>query len=202
MQYKKDEVKEKIDFAALEVFAEKGYTGTKIADIAEKAGVSIGNIYRYYKSKEEIFYTNIPESFPEELKKLLKDKIVSSKHVNLQERETFDEFWLVNEEVITFMVKKRLQILIVLHKGKGTRYENTKEELVDFLLEEVKSSDLQQGGHFCYGKEGSLLLKILYENLIDMTLRIIENTRSIEETRQCLQWMNRYHLFGITKLFQ
>lgn len=40
---------------ALEVFAKKGLTGTKIKDIASKAGFSQGFIYNYFKSKDEIF---------------------------------------------------------------------------------------------------------------------------------------------------
>ncbi|MCX7747754.1 MAG: TetR/AcrR family transcriptional regulator [Clostridia bacterium] len=40
---------------AIDVFAKKGLTGTKIKDIALKAGFSQGFIYNYFKSKEEIF---------------------------------------------------------------------------------------------------------------------------------------------------
>jgi len=40
---------------AVEVFAKKGLTGTKIRDIASKAGFSQGFIYNYFKSKDEIF---------------------------------------------------------------------------------------------------------------------------------------------------
>lgn len=40
---------------AIEVFAKKGLVGTKIRDIAQKAGFSQGFVYNYYKSKDEIF---------------------------------------------------------------------------------------------------------------------------------------------------
>lgn len=40
---------------AIEVFAKKGLLGTKIRDIAQKAGFSQGFVYNYYKSKDEIF---------------------------------------------------------------------------------------------------------------------------------------------------
>ncbi|MEQ9367019.1 MAG: helix-turn-helix domain-containing protein, partial [Leptospirales bacterium] len=38
--------------ASLELFAEKGYDGTAVPLIAEKAGVGAGTIYRYFESKE------------------------------------------------------------------------------------------------------------------------------------------------------
>ncbi len=42
--------------AAKEVFAEKGYHATTIADIARAAGLSYGSIYWYYESKETLFH--------------------------------------------------------------------------------------------------------------------------------------------------
>ncbi|WP_035750700.1 TetR/AcrR family transcriptional regulator [Parafrankia discariae] len=37
------------------VFAEKGYHETRVADIAERAGLSHGSFYHYFDSKEQIF---------------------------------------------------------------------------------------------------------------------------------------------------
>ena len=42
--------------AAKEVFADKGYHATTIADIAKEAGLSYGSIYWYYESKEALFH--------------------------------------------------------------------------------------------------------------------------------------------------
>lgn len=41
--------------AAQAVFAEKGFTATKLEDIARRAGVSKGTLYIYYKTKEDLF---------------------------------------------------------------------------------------------------------------------------------------------------
>lgn len=45
----------KILLAAIEVFSKKGLAGTKIKDIAAKAGFSQGFIYNYFRSKDDIF---------------------------------------------------------------------------------------------------------------------------------------------------
>ncbi|WKE65247.1 TetR/AcrR family transcriptional regulator [Gallaecimonas kandeliae] len=42
--------------AASEVFAQKGFQGTSVDDIARAAGVSKGSLYGYFKNKEDIFY--------------------------------------------------------------------------------------------------------------------------------------------------
>jgi AcrR family transcriptional regulator len=41
--------------AALRVFADQGYTRTRIEDVAQRAGVSKGTLYCYFDSKEALF---------------------------------------------------------------------------------------------------------------------------------------------------
>ena len=38
--------------AALELFVERGFHGTTVPEIAERAGVGAGTIYRHFASKE------------------------------------------------------------------------------------------------------------------------------------------------------
>ena len=52
----KAERRQDILVAAKEVFADKGYHATTIADIARAAGLSYGSIYWYYDSKEALFH--------------------------------------------------------------------------------------------------------------------------------------------------
>ena len=40
--------------AALELFVERGFFGTAVPEIADKAGVGAGTIYRYFESKEAL----------------------------------------------------------------------------------------------------------------------------------------------------
>src|ERR1043166_8441388 len=41
--------------AALAVFAEKGFAAARMEEVARRAGVTKGTIYRYFPSKEELF---------------------------------------------------------------------------------------------------------------------------------------------------
>jgi AcrR family transcriptional regulator len=41
--------------AALEVFAERGFSAARIDDVATRAGISKGTLYLYFASKEELF---------------------------------------------------------------------------------------------------------------------------------------------------
>ena len=63
---KKQRTRETIARVALELFAERGYHATTLADIAEAADVSTRTIFTYYPSKEHIvFYdfTALKEAF-------------------------------------------------------------------------------------------------------------------------------------------
>jgi len=46
--------KELIRITAIELMAQNGYNDTKIQEIANKANIAVGTIYRYYKDKQEI----------------------------------------------------------------------------------------------------------------------------------------------------
>jgi len=50
----KEASREKILMTAFELFAEKGYSSSSVENIAQKAKISKGLIYHYFKSKEEI----------------------------------------------------------------------------------------------------------------------------------------------------
>ena len=41
--------------AATEIFAEKGYEGMKMKEIAQKVGIKAPSLYAFFESKEHIF---------------------------------------------------------------------------------------------------------------------------------------------------
>lgn len=47
--------------AALDLFSHQGYRGTSVRDIAERAGLSTGNVYHHFPDKETIFRTLLDE---------------------------------------------------------------------------------------------------------------------------------------------
>jgi AcrR family transcriptional regulator len=57
---KKLRTRETIARVALELFVERGYHATTLAEIAEAADVSTRTIFAYYPSKEDILFCNFP----------------------------------------------------------------------------------------------------------------------------------------------
>ena len=65
MESKEKNTKEKILEEALKLFAQSGYMGTSMNDIASKLGVTKAALYKHYKSKQEIL-----DSIIEKMKEL------------------------------------------------------------------------------------------------------------------------------------
>ena len=57
--------REKILCAAVTLFAEKGLAGTSAKDIAKEADISIGLMYHYYKTKDEVYEAVVDTAFLE-----------------------------------------------------------------------------------------------------------------------------------------
>jgi len=53
---------EEITAAALESFVERGYAGTRLEDVAMRAGVSKGTLYLYFANKEDLFKAVVREA--------------------------------------------------------------------------------------------------------------------------------------------
>lgn len=47
--------RQKIQSAGMRLFVQKGFGSTNVQDIADAAGISIGLLYRHYKTKESLF---------------------------------------------------------------------------------------------------------------------------------------------------
>ena len=54
MQIQKDEIRNRILIVASNEFMKNGVKHTSIKTIADKAGVAVGNVYNYYKSKDDL----------------------------------------------------------------------------------------------------------------------------------------------------
>ncbi|PIV24803.1 MAG: hypothetical protein COZ69_02750 [Deltaproteobacteria bacterium CG_4_8_14_3_um_filter_45_9] len=67
--------REEILSAAEKVFAAKGFFPTTMSDIAREAEFGTGTLYKYFKSKEELYFTLIDEKV-EEINRLVKTELL------------------------------------------------------------------------------------------------------------------------------
>src|SRR3981081_1081629 len=70
---KKQKTRDTIIRVAMDLFAERGYEQTTIAEIAEAAEVSPRTIFAYFPSKEDIVFCDFP-AIPERLRRSLGER--------------------------------------------------------------------------------------------------------------------------------
>ncbi|WP_088044385.1 TetR/AcrR family transcriptional regulator [Bacillus sp. EAC] len=80
----------KILEAAIEIFAEKGFVSTSTNEIAKKANVAEGTIFRYFKTKKDLLKSIIKPTLVKTIAPFEMDRF--SKAVFHLEYETFDDF--------------------------------------------------------------------------------------------------------------
>lgn len=71
----KKEKKAKILEASIRIFAKKGLSNTKMADIAEAADIGKGTIYEYFRSKDEILEASF-QYFVEGVENIFSSKLI------------------------------------------------------------------------------------------------------------------------------
>jgi AcrR family transcriptional regulator len=104
--------REEILAAARRVFADRGFRGTTIADIAEEAGIALGTIYLYFSSKEDVFAA---------LNDLLNEIIVTALTHDTPVRTLEDSVRIRVENVFDACAENRdLVRLVVLNTDPGS----------------------------------------------------------------------------------
>ncbi len=102
--------REKILAAAKVEFAKKGFHGSLVSDIAERAGVGKGTIYNYFSNKEDLFGSIIKEqmkNFENRIAKLLSQPGEVRELLHGVAQIHFDEFYR-SKEVIEILVMEGL----------------------------------------------------------------------------------------------
>lgn len=200
VQAKKDEVKKVVENAALEIFSQKGYLDTKMSNIAEAANISVGNIYIYFKNKEELFYSVVPEK----LMFFLTNYLVESVHTYNKkyfDKPAGEDDYFLNEEFMNMLIDYRMHFLIIFQKGKGTKYENAKTELIDSLLGAKKTYLKSNHKRYNLSVEDSIkVMQIIVGNLIDMMLDVLKEDMSNSDRKAIFRALNVYRIYGITGL--
>lgn len=70
-----DDLRGRLIDAANEVFAERGYDGAGVHEIARRAGLTTGAIYSRFRGKNDLLLEAIDESVPAEIERLLSGQV-------------------------------------------------------------------------------------------------------------------------------
>ncbi|MFB7138625.1 TetR/AcrR family transcriptional regulator [Gottfriedia sp. NPDC056225] len=105
----------KILEAAIEIFAEKGFVSTSTNEIAKKANVAEGTIFRYFKTKKELLKSIIKPTLVKTIAPFEMDRF--SKAVFHLEHKTFEDFLhALIKNRMEFVKKNKSVIKIIIQE--------------------------------------------------------------------------------------
>jgi AcrR family transcriptional regulator len=131
MQVLKPEIRSSILSNALEEFYQYGYSQASMRAIASKVGITVGNIYRYFLSKEDLFNVILEP---------VRNAIIEVAHVdeqlNIIKIDTREEASLIVDSILSLMKHYTKELFILIFNSEGSMYEFMKEDLIRIV--EVK----------------------------------------------------------------
>ena len=201
-QVLKEEVQKRIVDAALAVFAMKGYAAATIGEIAAAAGISTGNVYRYYENKEALFEDAVDETFVRRFSALVSQRVTTLAGVEDVRRLGPEAPWFTaSEELMRFTVENRLRLVILLGRAGGTRWASFAGDLAEELVRLAVA-------HFRSVRPGlevsdttRFALQRIYASLIETSARILAEYEDEARIREAVASYSRYHLAGLRELF-
>lgn len=102
-----EEKKKDILVVATKLFAEKGYEGTTMAEIAKLANVGFGTVATYYDNKETLLFKCVEEPMKDFLEEALQFDVQPNNYEEELAKMTYHHFHLFHEN--------RIYLLLLIH---------------------------------------------------------------------------------------
>lgn len=212
MQVLKDEIRERILDAAKRRFARQRYVDTTIADISEEAEVSVGNIYRYYQNKNELFLAAVPPETASSLEETIIRAlaVIEPAQAEMGRRPaglvrgaiahgavsagisvlTSVDPSVDEKALFSFLCRHTHESVILLERDEGTPYEGLRKRVVEKMTNRFRRqerfSDRQRG----------LLAPILQDNLIAGIVAVLRTSHTCEKKETALAELVRFYRNG------
>jgi AcrR family transcriptional regulator len=193
-QVLKDEVRERIRRAALEVFAERGFRGATMPEIARRAGVAPANLYRYYDDKDALFAAMVPEDLARRHDPLLEQSVRSLASLATGPPSGTTD---ANEELLAFWVENRHAVIVLLDRGADTAYEHYGQRFVERLVAlSVRELHAAYPG-LRLSPEAKKMLTIIFDNTRRAIARILSTTHDEARIREAVAGFRTYQMAGL-----
>lgn len=132
MQILKSEIKNKILEAAVEEFLINGYSNSSLRTIAAQAGITVGNIYSYFSSKDDLFEHVVAPA---------RDALNILLSLGFTEYESKDAPNLIEitNNICQVFIANKERFFILMNGSSGSKFENMKQDVEDFISGRIQT---------------------------------------------------------------
>lgn len=169
MQYLKEDVRDAILGAAMKEFREKSFLEASMRSIAKTSGVTVGNIYRYFKNKDDLFNYIMDPVWNEVTNLIYID--FNSNNADFQIPE-------IVSAITDIYRKYAVELYILLNNSRGSKYENVKQGLVDLIYKRSCSELLPAINSENKELHDQFILKVTSNLIVDGFFLIVEEVGS------------------------
>lgn len=198
-QVLKPEVRERILGAALALFAQRGFAGTTMHDIARGAGMAVANLYRYYASKEELFDAAVPRATVTRFEELLERSVYAHAHLAGLTRPRDGA---AAGALLEFWIEHRLIVIVLLDRAQGSVHEGFAQRFVERLVTLSISQIRTAHPGVVVHREARLVLAQIFENTRRMIAVLLESCSDAAAIRRAVAAFRSYQVAGLMAFAQ
>jgi AcrR family transcriptional regulator len=195
-QILKEDTRSAILLAARAVFAEKAFRDASMQDVARLAGVSAGNLYRYYPDKQSLYDAAFPPDLLDELSAALDRKIAGWQGVPLSAvTDPRGSEMRFRNELIDILAENRLYWIVLLRNGTG---DALTARLVSFF--ERWHASVRPGS--ALDGRCRMMVTAVYRNLICLIASVLGDCEDPLDVRRALEDCIDYHMAGLSAMME
>jgi AcrR family transcriptional regulator len=200
-QVPKEHVRQSFVTVAAETFAELGFEATTMADVAERAGSSVGNLYKYFAGKQQLFDAAVPPELVQEITRRTRARI-HALGATKDVRDAGAEYHAVADDLLAYGLRHRTALVIVLTRAEGTPFAGFSEKLVGKLTEwaleyaRVSHPKLEPSPLFRF------VLRRAYQTFVASLAAALQQFPDEAEARAAIDLFTLHHQAGLKRLFE
>lgn len=195
----KESVRASILASAAAAFARDGYRGARLQDVAAVAGVSTGNLYRYFPDKDALFDAIVPRALAARLLRLLRARV--------RELGTARDWGAMTaagsstaHALLAFFIEYRVASLILISGGaEGSSLGHVRPAIVQELTRLARGYVRRHHARPDQIVPQAVLVQT-FINTADMIAAILRNYESADEIAAAFAAFWRYQLAGLQAL--
>ena len=189
MQVLKEEVRERILAAAVQVFYEKDFRSAKLQDIAKLADVSVSLLYSYFKNKEKLF-EGVVSSAPFDFNRIAREE------ESIIADTPSERYQIAAEGPLLNMLTHHKLLVILIDKSQGTAYEHAKDDFVESIERHIRYM-MNERAVLHYP---DLLTHVLASNFVESLMEVARHYSSENEAREMLMLIAQCYYEGVNSL--
>ncbi|HEX2874661.1 MAG TPA: helix-turn-helix domain-containing protein [Polyangiaceae bacterium] len=202
-QVRKPEMRDAFVAAAAQAFAELGFAATSMADVAARADSSVGNLYKYFSSKQQLFDAAVPPELVQELTRRTRARIRAlGSAKDVRELHEGARYQALSGDLLDYCLANRAAVVVVLVRAEGTPFSSFAEQFVQQLCgwaldyARVAYPTLRTNRAF------SFVLQRAYRGFVTSVAEALQAFPDDAEARRVIALLTAQHQGGLKRLFE